>query len=474
MSINYDFEIIKSKFPEIKQELKSTISNQQVYNNFIKTITLYSLKENTLYLLVNNEFIKKTLEYNYLKLIQSVINKILLANFNIKLITKNETIDTTEASKLTTNTQNKPKEVKQEVKQIEKESVLFEPNTNTNPKYTFENLIISNFNKSAYTAIKSIFDKKLWNPIFINGGVGLGKTHLLHAAGNEFIKYNPNAKVLYVTSDTFIREVYNALASNNHLEIENLKNKYQSCDLLLFDDIQFLSKKEKINEIFFNIFNNNITKDLFIIMTSDKRPEELENFESRMQSRFSSGLTVEINKPSLDSIVNILENKISSLNEGYIFNKEAINYIARRNQNDIRKLEGFLHQIIFYAINNLAPNSIITVDVVENATKTSANQEIKEFGYDVDPNIVIENICIAYGVDPKSVKSKLRKKEIVNTRNVCIYVLRKKFNMPYEQIGKFFANRNHSTIIDSYNKINSMIEKDSNLKSFIEKIYKNI
>lgn len=157
MSINYDFEIIKSKFPEIKQELKSTISNQQVYNNFIKTITLYSLKENTLYLLVNNEFIKKTLEYNYLKLIQSVINKILLANFNIKLITKNETIDTTETSKLTTNTQNKPKEVKQ----IEKESVLFEPNTNTNPKYTFENLIISNFNKSAYTAIKSIFDKKL-------------------------------------------------------------------------------------------------------------------------------------------------------------------------------------------------------------------------------------------------------------------------------------------------------------------------
>ena len=161
MSINYDFEIIKSKFPEIKQELKSTISNQQVYNNFIKTITLYSLKENTLYLLVNNEFIKKTLEYNYLKLIQSVINKILLANFNIKLITKNETVDTAEASKLTTNTQNKPKEVKQEVKQIEKESVLFEPNTNTNPKYTFENLIISNFNKSAYTAIKSIFDKKL-------------------------------------------------------------------------------------------------------------------------------------------------------------------------------------------------------------------------------------------------------------------------------------------------------------------------
>lgn len=161
MSINYDFEIIKSKFPEIKQELKSTISNQQVYNNFIKTITLYSLKENTLYLLVNNEFIKKTLEYNYLKLIQSVINKILLANFNIKLITKNETVDTTETSKLTTNTQNKPKEVKQEVKQIEKESVLFEPNTNTNPKYTFENLIISNFNKSAYTAIKSIFDKKL-------------------------------------------------------------------------------------------------------------------------------------------------------------------------------------------------------------------------------------------------------------------------------------------------------------------------
>jgi chromosomal replication initiator protein len=303
--------------------------------------------------------------------------------------------------------------------------------------------------------------------------VGLGKTHLLHAIGNEFLKRNPSKSIRYVASDEFVREVYNALSSGNN-NIETLKDKYQNADLLLIDDIQFLAKKDKINEIFFNIFNHNIKNGQIIVMTSDKPPSLLDNFEDRMKSRFASGLMIKINKPDLASIQKILEEKIKEANENFLFTKEAIAYVAHRNSNDVRHLEGYLHRILFYAINNLPPQAVINVDTIKNSIEVENLEKIGDLGYDVNPDIVISQICAAYSINKDLVKSKIRTKQSSLVRHVCMYVLRTKFNMPFDQIGSYFNGRSHSTVIESVEKIQNKIKKDPSLKEFIENLFKKI
>lgn len=302
--------------------------------------------------------------------------------------------------------------------------------------------------------------------------MGLGKTHLLYAIGNEYLKLNPEKSVRYITTDEFIREVYSAFTIGGDA-VEKIKNKYRQYDLLLMDDIQFLSKKEKMNEIFFNIFNSNISEGKIIVMTSDKTPNYLEHFEDRMKSRFVSGLTIRIDKPDLHAMINILEQKIKELEGSFIFTKDAINYIVHRKNNDVRQLEGYLHQILFYAINNLPPNAIIDVNIIQKYVDKDNETTIKEFGYDVDPNLVIEQISRAYNVNSDLVKSKIRTKQVTLVRHICMHALRNKFNMSLEQIGSFF-HRDHTTVMEAINKIDNILKKDDNLKIFITQLYKKI
>lgn len=301
----------------------------------------------------------------------------------------------------------------------------------------------------------------------------MGKTHLLHAIGNEYAKRFPNKSIRYVTTDEFVREMYNGISHGDN-EVEHVKDRYQSYDLLLIDDIQFLAKKEKANEIFFNILNHNVSRNQIIVMTSDKAPNQLEYFEDRMKSRFHSGLVIKITKPDLNTVKTILQEKIKESGEGFQFTKEAVDYIARRNNQDIRHLEGFLHKILFYALNNLPPQAIINVDIITNSVEQEHQDAIKDLGYDVDPNVVIAQICAAYNTDPAVVKSKARTRQATLVRHVCMYVLRQKFDMPYAQIGSYFSGRDHSTIMDSISKIESMIKKDEDLKNFILNLCKKI
>ncbi|MBP5256836.1 MAG: chromosomal replication initiator protein DnaA [Mycoplasma sp.] len=457
--MDYDKKIIKDNFISIKNNIKKSIANEQIYNDFIKNVLFYDVIDNKIILLVSSSFIKTTIENNYKELFTKSFESIISNKSDIVFLTQEE-IDALEQKQKSKNKDNQ---------------VFLLNNSNTNSSLSFENFYVANFNKGAYNAVRSIFNsKKLWNPIFISGGVGLGKTHLLHAAGNEYAKIHSKSKIKYVTSDEIVREIYHALSSKNEKDIEELKDEYQSYDLLLIDDVQFLAKKEKINEIFFNIFNYNITNNKMIILTSDKHPNQLENFEPRMISRFTSGLHIQINKPSLEAMTYILEMKIKEECKNYVFTSDAIDYIVRRNKDDIRKLGGYLNKIMFYVFNDLPPNSVISISVIKKATDIDDQNEIKNKGYTVDPNIVIDLICSTYGVNSKQVKSKSRKHEISNARQVCQYVLREKYKMPYDDIGKYFSSRSHSTVIESVEKISKAVEKDENLKNFIEKIYKNI
>jgi len=240
------------------------------------------------------------------------------------------------------------------------------------------------------------------------------------------------------------------------------------------DDVQFLSKREKVNEVFFNIFNHNVANGQILVMTSDKSPNELEHFEERMKSRFSSGLLIKIGKPDLQTVKTILEEKLKEAGDDFLFSKDAINYIVRRNQSDIRRLEGYLHRILFYAINNLPPDAIISIDIIKKAVQEDQMLDVKEYGYDVDPILVIDEICKAYSIDPKIVRSKSRISQAVLVRHICMYVLRNKFNMPYSQIGSYFNGRDHSTIIDAVKKMEKLINEDVGLKTFIKNLYNKV
>jgi chromosomal replication initiator protein len=286
------------------------------------------------------------------------------------------------------------------------------------------------------------------------------------------LRLNPAKSIRYITTDEFIREVYGAF-TNSGDAVEAIKNKYRQYDLLLIDDIQFLSKKEKMNEVFFNIFNSNISEGKIIVMTSDKAPNYLEHFEDRMKSRFVSGLTIRIDKPDLQAMVNILEQKIKDLEGSFLFTKDAINYIVHRKSRDVRQLEGYLHQILFYAINNLPPNAVIDVNIIQKYIDKDNEETIKEHGYDVDPNIVIEQISRAYNVNSDLVKSKIRTKQITLVRHICMHALRNKFNMSLGQIGSFF-HRDHTTVMEAIEKIEKILKKDENLRIFITQLYKKI
>jgi chromosomal replication initiator protein len=277
-----------------------------------------------------------------------------------------------------------------------------------------------------------------------------------------------------VTTDEFVRGIYNAISSSNKQQIEELKDKYQSYDLLLIDDIQFLANKEKANEIFFNIFNNNINNGQIVVMSSDKTPTQLGNFEDRIRSRFNSGLVIQINHPDINTMRNILETKIKEDASNFNFTKDAINYIVHRNSRDIRSLEGYLHRVLFYALNNLPPQAIIDTNIISKNLENDMQNKISQYGYDIDPDIVISQICEAYTINQEVVKSKIRTKQSTLVRHVCMYVLRNKFNMPYAQIGSYLGGRDHSTVLDGISKINKMVKKDHHLKEFIETLYKKM
>jgi chromosomal replication initiator protein len=300
----------------------------------------------------------------------------------------------------------------------------------------------------------------------------LGKTHLLHAIGNEYLLTHPAASVKYIPAGEFIREVYNSL-SQGSANVEALKDQYTNYDLLLVDDTQFLAKKEKMNEIFFHIFNKNISRGKLIVMTSDKPPGSLEGFEDRIKSRFGSGLSIVITPPDMNSMCAILQEKIKEGGGGIILTHDAMDYVVRRNNKDIRRLEGYLHRVLFYAINNLPPNCIITTEIIQNnIDKLEFGQE-ESRGYDFDPNMIIEKICSVYNVDASLVKSKIRTKQISLVRNVCMFALRDKFKISLESVGVLFG-RHHTTVMDSIDKINKLLKQDNNLKQFITQLYKNM
>ncbi|MCQ3908532.1 MAG: chromosomal replication initiator protein DnaA [Mycoplasmoidaceae bacterium] len=444
---------------KIEKNLDSTIAtlrekspNKEFFDKFVATLKIKDVSGNVIFLLAKNNFSKQVILNDYVKDIQKHFNSIENTSYEFNVLSLNE------GKVLTT---------KMEYKPIGKV-------VGVNRDYTFDNLVIGAFNNSACLAGKQVTTDHFISPLFISASVGLGKTHLLHAIGNEFVKAYPDKSVKYISSDDFSRQIYNALISDDKSLIEQIKDEYFSYDLLLIDDIQILSGRTKINELLFVIFNNALKNNKYIVFTSDKNIDLLVGFEERIKSRFHSGITLTIQKPDIENVVEIINKKVEESNKVYTFSPDATSFIARRNTNDIRRLIGDINQIFFFAANNLPKYSIIDLDNVRSILAPTNQQEISLFGYDMDPNIIIEQVCNSYGVKVDMVKSKSKLKHLITPRNVCMYVLRNKFNMTYSQIGQLFSGRDHSTVMSAIEKIEKIVKSDPDLNITIENIYKKM
>lgn len=330
---------------------------------------------------------------------------------------------------------------------------------NLNPRYTFDSFVIGSFNELAYTASQAVINKlgQAYNPLFIYGGTGLGKTHLIQAVGNTIKAKHPGIKVFYLTSEKFSMDFISSLQNN---KMQNFKEKYRKYDVLIMDDIQFFSSKEKTQEELFHLFNSLYDNNKQIIFSSDRHPSYIPELEDRLRSRFGAGMIVDISLPEYESRIAILRAK--SAQSGFVPDEDVFEYIASLIQGNIRELEGLLNSIVCQSQlkgRNLSLSEVKSL--IKNNIKPKKAASIKE---------VVKMIANFYNIEESVIYEKTRKKEVVKPRQVAMYILREDFNISFPSIGDKLGGRDHTTVIHSCEKIKNDLKSNNSLLQEIEEI----
>lgn len=420
-------ELWQSALTEI--ELSLSRAN---YSTWFKNTTIIKFDDGTVYLGVPNEFVKDWLATKYHSFILKTLRDL------------NEHVRTIEYC-ITKNTDQPKKDI--EVGPSDKQPFSKLPfneikEDGLNPKYTFKSFIVGPFNELAYAATQAIVNRPgaQYNPLFIYGGTGLGKTHLLQSIGNEIKRRIPEFKVFYTSLEKFSIDYVNSMHAN---KINLFKEKYRKYDVLIMDDIQFVSGKEKTQEELFYLFNTLYEQNKQIIFSSDKHPNFILGLEDRLQSRFNAGMIIDIVQPDFESRLAIISSKVK---EGTSFiSNEILEYIAEVVQGNIRELEGVLNTIIMQSQLKGREMQLQEVkQLIKNNIKTKKNISLRD---------VIKVVSDFYGVDPESIYNKTRRKDIVKPRQVAMYILREDFDVSYPAIGETLGGRDHTTVIHSYEKI---------------------
>ena len=338
-----------------------------------------------------------------------------------------------------------------------------------NPKYTFETFVVGKSNEFAHAvslAVSENYDNPqnaFSNPLFIYGGVGLGKTHLMHAIGHFVLEQDPTKKILYVTSEQFTNELINSIQTNKN---EDFRNKYRKVDLLLIDDIQFIADKDRTQEEFFHTFNELHEQNKQIVLTSDKPPKEIKSLEERLISRFAWGLVVDIGPPDLETRIAILRKKADS--EGFEVSQEVMNFIAENVRSNIRELEGALSRVMAYS---KLTDSEISVDsaaiVLRDIYETKAKKQITA-------EFIKSEVAKKYGLTIDDLNSRKRTKAIAYPRQIAMYITRELTDLSLPKIGDVFGGRDHSTVIHAYDKIREDLDDDPIFKIEITNLIKEI
>ena len=329
---------------------------------------------------------------------------------------------------------------------------------NLNPRYTFDSYIIGPFNELVHAAAMAIIESPgIYNPLFIYGSSGLGKTHIMQAVGNALKKTNPTLKIYYISADRFTSDLISAVQKNT---IHSFKEKYRTYDILIMDDIQFLAGRDKSQEELFHLFNTFHDRNNQIIFSSDRHPQLITGMEERLKTRFGAGMVVEVVEPDFESKMAILETKRSVL--GIPVDPDVLEYIAHNAPGSIRELEGVIQTLVSHSMLHKRPISIHDVKAILKHSQMAKKR--------ISPEEVIEIVSDFYHLKPESLSESTRKKEIVHARQVVMFILREDFNTSFPLIGKKLGGRDHTTVIHSCEKINADIVKNLPVIQEIEQI----
>ncbi|WP_426350966.1 chromosomal replication initiator protein DnaA [Alloiococcus sp. CFN-8] len=424
------------------------------YNTWIKSCEPLSVSNDTIRLGVPNDFTKEIIESRYKDLVANAIKQVSSKKYNIVFATfSEEAIE--EQAKI------------DEKKEKPKNSVVVndEMSATLNPKYTFDSFVIGNSNRFAHAASLAVAESpaRAYNPLFIYGGVGLGKTHLMHAIGHYVLQTNPKAKVVYVSSEKFTNELINSI---RHDKNEEFRNKYRNVDILLIDDVQFIAGKESTQEEFFHTFNALHDANKQIILSSDRPPKEIPTLEDRLRSRFEWGLIADMQPPDFETRMAILKKKadVENLNIA----NEVMVYIATKIKSNIRELEGALIRIV--AFSSLT-NREITVDLASEALKDIiSNKQTKAITID----IIQEVVANFYNLRLEELKSQRRTRNVAFPRQIAMYLARKLTDLSLPKIGEEFGGRDHTTVIHAYEKISEEIKTNEALENVIKDLTKKL
>ena len=353
----------------------------------------------------------------------------------------------------------------------EKEHMVYNINSvkaNLNPKYNFDTFVVGSNNKFAHSAALAVAESpgEVYNPLFLYGGAGLGKTHLMHSIGHFILEQNPEMKVLYVNSESFTNEVIESIRSGNAASMTNLREKYRTIDVLLLDDVQFIIGKESTQEEFFHTFNALHTAGKQIILSSDKPPKEMEILDERFRSRFEWGLIADIQAPDYETRMAILKKNIS--NYGIEIDEEILKYIATNIKSNIRELEGALRKVMASSKLN---NTELSMDVAEDALKDIIYPEAPK---EVTPDLIINIVADHFGVSVADIKSSKRNSELVLPRQIFMYLCREMIDIPFTSIASILGKKDHSTIMHGVKKIKNEINTSDDIKNKVDIIKKKI
>lgn len=430
-----------------KLEMQVTVVS---FDLWIRTIEVIDFRDRkTLVLVASSTFAKNQLNKNHKEQLTDAVHAV------FGELTDVEILDSSEKDNYIK--QNKPQDEEIEEKQ--------DTVSTFNEKYTFDNFVVGKSNQFVYAAARNVAENpgEKFNPLFIYGGVGLGKTHILNAIGN-FIKQNsPDKKIMYVTSEKFTNDYIDSLRGREKEKSNMLfREKYRNLDILMIDDIQFISNKTSTQEEFFHTFNELYQKNKQIIISSDRPPREIATLEDRLRSRFASGLIQDIQAPDFETKIAILKKKVEQ--ERYNIDEEVLIFIAEKVNTNIREMEGLLSKVYFYA--TLIGKKIATLEEAREVFKDEQDIQKEQ----ITPNQIISIVCEYFGIGKEEVLGKKKSKEIVEPRMIAIYLINEILDMPLTSIGKLFGGRDHTTIIHSRDKVTELLKTNNKTKNIIAEI----
>lgn len=445
---NYTEEELCNIWNKCKEELKKTVSSLH-YETYISSLKLIEIQGDTAHFTVPFDFCINLLETKYYNDIKNVLIEATKQYLTVAFHLEGEYVPAETAAAPSDSAKNTS------------ENVPYKSNLNS--KYTFDSFIIGNSNRMAYAAAVAISDSPgtAYNPLFIYGQSGLGKTHLMHAIGNQIVKNDPSKKVLYVTSEIFTNEFIEAIANKKNNEF---RNKYRKIDVLLIDDIQFISKMERTQEEFFYTFSSLYEDKKQIVISCDSPLNKIEILEDRLRTRFGWGLIVDIQVPDFETKVAILNRKASE--NSIDVDNEILDYIAYYTSDNIRELEG--------VINHLSMSIMQGKEITLNLAKEALKHYQKSDMHEIDSGVIIDSVSRYFNLSVDDILSKKRTKELVFPRQISMFLCRNLTNMSYPDIGKAFNGRDHTTVMYACEQISKQVEINPELKHIMDELKKNI